>query len=139
MNNIYKQLETIIEYGIRSNPLPYKNGNSIRIGKVVIRHSNKHGYIVYDCELNKPIETAHSLRGALAIAKLCDKQKNLSSIKTLDKKYSKYYNDSIFYRSSLKNANDDFRKNVIQDRLEIAEDQMMAVVKSLEDIIFDNK
>jgi hypothetical protein len=139
MSNIYKQLETIIEHGIRSNPLPYKNGNSIRIGKLVVRYSNKHGYIVYDCELNKPIETAHSLRGALAIAKLCNKEKNLNSIKQLDKKYSKYYNDSIFYRASLKNTGDDFKKNVIQDRLEIAEDQMMAVAQSLEDIIFDNK
>lgn len=139
MSNIYKQLENIIEYGIRSNPLPYKTGNSIRIGKIAVRHSSRHGYMVYDCELNRPIEVAQSLRGALAIAKTCDRPATLKDIKTLDRRYSKHYNDSVFYRSSLKNATDAFRKSVIQDRLDLAEDAMTAVAKSLEDIIFDNK
>lgn len=139
MNNIYKQLETIIEYGIRSNPLPYKTGNSIRIGKIAVRHSNRHGYMVYDCELNQPIEVAQSLRGALAIAKASGKPTIVKDIKQLDRKYSKHYNDSVFYRASLKNTTDDFRKSVMQDRLDLAEDTMTAVAKSLEDIIFDNK
>lgn len=139
MNDIYKQLENIIEHGIRSTPLPYKAGNSIRIGKIAVRHSNRHGYMIYDCELNKPLEIAHSLRGALAIAKTCDKPIKLKNIKNLDRKYSKHYNDSIFYRASLKTTTDDFKKSIIRDRLELAEDTMTAVAQSLEDIIFDNK
>lgn len=139
MSNIVKQLESIIEYGIRSNPLPYKTGNSIRIGKIAIRHSQKHGYMIYDCECNRSVEVVSSLRGALAIAKSCADPLTIKTIKYLDRKYSKHYNDSVFYRASLNNTTDIFRKSVIQDRLELAEDTMTSIAKSLEDIIFDNK
>jgi hypothetical protein len=65
--------------------------------------------------------------------------KDISKIKCLDRKYSKYYNDSIFYKASLKNANDQTRKIVIEDRLDIAEDEMYSISQSLESIIFDFK
>jgi hypothetical protein len=138
MNNIYKQLETIIEHGIRNNPLPFKKGNSIRVGKIVVRQ-NSNNYVVFDIENNKSIGTALTLRGALALAKSCKKYNELSMIKTLDRKYFKNYNDCIFYKSTLVNTKDSFKKSVVKDRLEIAQDEMLAMAKSLEDIIFDNK
>jgi len=139
MNNNYKHLESIIYNGIKRNPLPIKRGNSIRIGKIIIRESNTKGYILFDSELNKQIDIAESLRGALAISKLYLNNKDYKSIKPLDMKYIKHYNDAIFYKSSIKNTTDEFRKNVIEQRLEIAEETMNVVSKSLEDIIFDNK
>lgn len=139
MNNVYKQLESIIEHGIRNNPLPFKKGNSIRVGKIAIRHSQSNGYVIIDCETNKSLTTALTLRGALALAKSYNKVTELKKIKFLDNKYYKNYNDCIFYKSSIANTSNQIRKAIIQDRLELAEDEMMAVAKSLEDIIFDNK
>jgi hypothetical protein len=139
MNKVYKQLETIIYNGIKKTPLPFKKGNSIRIGKIVIRESKTQGYIIFDCENSMQVDIASSLRGAIAMSKLYLMNKDISKIKCLDRKYSKYYNDSIFYKASLKNANDQTRKIVIEDRLDIAEDEMYSISQSLESIIFDFK
>lgn len=139
MSNIYKTLDSIIEHGIRNNPLPYKKGNSIRIGKIAIRHSNSKGYAIFDCENNKSIGNTLTLRGALALAKSWKRTQDFLTIKNLDRKYYKNYNDCIFYKAALSSKADEFRKSILQDRLEIAQDEMQAVAKSLEDIIFDNK
>lgn len=139
MNKIYNQLETIIYNGIKKTPLPYKKGNSIRIGKVIIRESKTKGYILFDCEQNAQIDVADSLRGALAISKLYINNKTFKDIKQLDRRYSKYYNDSIFYRASIKKTTNEFRKSLLEDRLDIAEATMNTLSMSLEDIIFDNK
>jgi hypothetical protein len=139
MNNVYKQLEAIIYNGIKKTPLPFKKGNSIRIGKIVIRESKTQGYIIFDCENGLQIDVASSLRGAIAMSKLYLMNQDITKIKYLDRKYSKYYNDSIFYKASLKNASNESRKIVIEDRLDIAEDEMYSISQSLESIIFDNK
>lgn len=139
MNNIYKQLETIIEHGIKNNPLPFKKGNSIRVGKIAVRQNRNNNYVVVDIENNKSVGTVLTLRGALALAKSYKKYNELAIIKTLDRKYFKNYNDCIFYKATLAITKDDFKKSIVKDRLEIAEDEMLAMAKSLEDIIFDNK
>lgn len=139
MNKVYNQLETIIYNGIKKTPLPIKKGNSIRIGKIAIRESKTLGYILFDCEQHAQIDVADSLRGALAITKLYLKNKDFKEIKSLDRRYSKYYNDSIFYRASLKKTTSDSRKMLLENKLEIAEDTMYMLSRSLEDIIFDNK
>lgn len=139
MSNVYKQLESIIYNGIKKTPLPYKKGNSIRIGKVVIRESKRQGYILFDVDQGVQIDIADTLRGALAIAKLYLSNKDYKNIKYLDQKYSKHYNDSIFYKATLSKTDNQSRKIVIEDRLEIAEAAMDVASQSLEDIIFDNK
>lgn len=139
MNNIYKHLESVIYNGIKKNPLPIKKGNSIRIGKIIIRESNVRGYILFDSELNKQIDIADSLRGAIAMTKLYLSQKDFKSIKQLDRKYSKYYNDSIFYKASIKRTHSKTKRVILRNQLEVAQITMETVSKSLEDIIFDNK
>lgn len=137
--NAYNQLQSIIENGIKNNPLPYRKGNSIRIGKIAIRESESHGYIIFDCELQQKVDIVGSLRGAIAVSKQYMQKQDYNYVKFLDKKYLKFLNDSIFYRATLAKTKDPMRKNVARDRLDIAEDEMLAVAKSLEDIIFDNK
>lgn len=137
--NVYKQLETIITYGVKDNPLPYKKGNSIRIGKLVIRESKTQGYIIFDCENNKQVDVVSSLRGALAMSILYMKDRDYKTVKVLDQKYFKHYNDAVFYKETIKKTSSESRKMLLEDRLDIAQCTIDSVSKSLEDIIFDNK
>jgi hypothetical protein len=137
--NAYKQLQSIIDNGIKNNPLPYRKGNSIRIGKIVIRESSTQGYIIFDSELSQKVAIAGSLRGAIAVAKKYMQNQDYQQAKFLDMRYVKYLNDSVFYKETVAKSKDPVRKFIAQDRLDIAEDEMLATSKSLEDIIFDNK
>lgn len=137
--NAYKQLQSIIDNGIKNNPLPYRKGNSIRIGKIVIRESKAQGYIIFDSDLSEKIAIAGSLRGAIAVAKKYLQNQDYQHAQFLDMRYVKYLNDSVFYKETLSKSKDPVRKLVAQDRLDIAEDEILAISKSLEDIIFDNK
>ena len=60
----FNQLQSIIENGIKNNPLPIKKGNSIRIGKIAIRQSRA-GYLIFDVEDKMKIDQMLSLRGAI--------------------------------------------------------------------------
>ena len=84
------ELEAIINKGFEDYPFPYVKGNSIRIGKIVIR-SSRHGYLVYDTECNKQVVQTFSKASAIAIAKNLAQNKNITDRvmdidKTLEKK-----------------------------------------------------
>ena len=134
----FSQLQNIIEKGIKNNPLPIKKGNSIRIGKIAIRQSRL-GYLIFDVEYKRQIEVMESLRGAIAVSRLYMKNKDYSHVKNLDKQYNKHYMDSMFFRNTLDKTNDDFKKDITETRLEIAETAMYDVANTLERIIFDLK
>ena len=134
----FSQLQSIIEKGIKNNPLPIKKGNSIRIGKTAIRAS-RCGYLVFDVEEKVQVEQLLSLRGALAYTRLYNKDKDIKHVKSLDKQYNKFYNDAQFYQKTVDTTKEISRKLVAETRLEIAYDDLQQITKSLERIIFDNK
>lgn len=134
----FNQLQSIIENGIKNNPLPIKKGNSIRIGKIEIRQSRA-GYLIFDVEDKMKIDQMLSLRGAIAAGRLYMKNKDYSHVKHLDKQYNKHYMDTMFFKHTIKKSKDDFKKDIVETRLEIAEDAMYDVATNLERIIFDNK
>lgn len=138
MKNIAKTLEDIITKGLNAAPLPYKKGNSIRIGSLAIRHSKDNGYMIFDCSNQKPVVTTFSRVAALAIAKHYSDVKKQDEILRLDDRLQKFYNDSVFYRHTLENTSDKFKKNVTLDRLEVAEAEVQTAQAILEDIIFDS-
>tara|TARA_B100000214_G_C23955040_1_gene622368 strand:+ start:1569 stop:1985 length:417 start_codon:yes stop_codon:yes gene_type:complete len=100
--------------------IPYKKGNSIRIGKYVIRE-NKTGFLIYDCEINKKVNNTHSKSAALALVKGWqegnDKQ---SEILRLDRILRKYEIDSEFYKHTIKTTKDDVKRLTTETRLDIA-------------------
>jgi hypothetical protein len=136
MKQIADQLQDIIEKGIRNNPMPYRKGNSIRIGKVIVRESKSHGHIIFDAEKNKQIATAYSLTASLAIAKLHLSDKPIKSIQELDRKLVKHSNDCLFYKHILNSTTDQSRKDIVYDRYYVAKDIIDSVKYSLENIIF---
>jgi hypothetical protein len=134
--NLSKQLAYIIDTGTRTNPLPMRKGNSIRIGKVAVRLSKK-GYILFDCVDSEQICLANSKVGALAIAKLYNADRDITKAQDQDKIYEKHDNDCIFYEYGIKNAKDIFKKDLAHVRLGVSEANRDKAYRFLEAIIFD--
>ena len=100
--------------------IPYKKGNSIRIGKYVIRE-NKTGFLIYDCEINKKVNNTHSKSAALALVKGWQEGNNKQSeILRLDRILRKYEIDSEFYKHTIKTTKDDVKRLTTETRLDIA-------------------
>lgn len=136
MNNLAVELNKLIDSGSRKYPIPYKKGNSIRMGKIVIR-AGKSGYILFDCEINLQICTTFSKYGALAAAKKYLKGEDLSFVLMLDEKYQKHKNDAEFYKHSIKNSNNEQKKEVVESRLDLSEAYKESAAYDLETIIFE--
>lgn len=120
-NSLINELETIINKGFDGIHFPYVKGNSVRIGKMIIRKS-KHGYLVYDTEKNKQVDQTFSKASAVALAKTLAHNKDYSiDIMNLDKKIEKHFMDSIYFANSYKKTADDFKKEVLLTRLDIAQ------------------
>tara|TARA_B100001287_G_C22569510_1_gene475529 strand:+ start:144 stop:560 length:417 start_codon:yes stop_codon:yes gene_type:complete len=100
--------------------IPHKKGNSIRIGKYVIRE-NRTGFLIYDCEINKKVNSTHSKSAALALVKGWQEgKKNQSEILRLDQIVRKNEVDSTFYKHTIKTTKDDVKKLTTETRLDIA-------------------
>ena len=123
--NLSKQLEEIIDRGTRKNPLPIKKGNSIRIGKVIIRYSRHKGYIIFDSENSRQIHLAHS-----------NEDKDFYCIKNADEVYAKHDNDCIVYESMMEKATTPLKKDLFEIRLGVSEEKREKARIELEGIIF---
>lgn len=139
MKNIAKTLEDIVRVELHNTPLPYKKGNSIRIGSVAIRHSKKHGYIVFDCLKQKQLTVTFSRTAALALAKFSNNDEQHKKIIDLDNRLSKFYNDGVFYQNIITQTQDEIKRCVAEDRLDIAKAQLETTQNTLEDIIFNTQ
>ena len=118
--------------------IPYKKGNSIRIGHYIIR-KNKTGYLVYDCVDNKKVDHFWSKSAALAYVKLdLDGKKLHTEIKRLDKTLEKNQIDAMFYKNTIKKASEEIRKSSARVRLDIAEENAYNAKYRLIGLIFDN-
>lgn len=135
-DQIVKDLDEIFSIGLESYPLPFKKGNSIRIKNYAIRKSSK-GYMIFDCESNNTVAITNFKTTAIAIAKSLSEGKNIVNTALMyDKDLMKYYNDAIFYKKIIKTTNDQFRKEIVETRLEIAIDHTRSLKDKLDDFIF---
>ncbi len=136
--NALEQLETLLDDPYYMGKIPYKKGNSIRIGHYIIR-KNKTGYLVYDCIDNKKVDHFWSKSAALAYVKLDLDGKSLhTEIKRLDKTLEKNQIDAMFYKNTIEKASEEIRKSSARVRLEIAEENAYNAKYRLIGLIFDN-
>lgn len=138
MTNLAEELKHIITQGARKYPMPFKKGNSIFIGNIVIRPSKQNGYFLFDTKQGEQITTTYSKYGALAVAKLYIENKDIYNALHHDKSLQKYDNDCMFYKHILKNSNDEFKKDTVEVRLEISQMHYEQSIAQLEQIIFKN-
>ena len=133
---IIKDLQEIIEANLDPSMFPYKKGNSIRIGKIVIRESRA-GYLVYDIESNSQIAKTFCKTAAVAIAKSITKNRsNVQRVLELDKLIEKYYNDCVFYKYTINKTKDDFKREITINRYEIAKSMTSDAKRRLDSFIF---
>tara|TARA_Y200000002_G_scaffold104791_1_gene85438 strand:- start:882 stop:1304 length:423 start_codon:yes stop_codon:yes gene_type:complete len=116
--------------------IPHQKGNSIRIGKYVIRE-NKSGFLIYDCEINKKLNSTHSKSAALALVKgWQENRKNQSEVLRLDQIVRKYENDSTFYKHTMKITKDATKRLTTETRLDIATTEIYNAKSQLMSMLF---
>lgn len=138
MNNksIINDLREIIEDNLDPSMFPYQKGNSIRIGKIVIR-KNKQGYLLYDITTGDRIAKTFCKTAAVAIAKTLTKGKDVKTeVLYLDKVIEKHYNDCIFYKNTLVKSKDFTKKDIIMIRYDIAKQSTETARERLDKYIF---
>jgi hypothetical protein len=111
--------------------------NSIRIGKVIITPKSD-GYRVYDLTNKKNIGKTYSKRAALALAKQAAKNTTcaVNEILSIDRHVEKYDNDCCFYRHSILNSKDEFKRETIEIRYDDALYRRSVYVDKLDRFIF---
>tara|TARA_B110000977_G_scaffold122081_1_gene156936 strand:+ start:67 stop:486 length:420 start_codon:yes stop_codon:yes gene_type:complete len=135
-NTLVNDLRTLLEDNLDPIMFPYQKGNSIRIGKIIVRNSKK-GFLIFDCQENKQIAITFCKTAALALAKSVAKgTMNIDRVMQLDSTIEKNFNDAIFFSNTLKNSKDDIKKDVILTRLEIAKSRTAQAKSALDLIIF---
>ena len=132
---ILKDLQDIIEDNLDPSMFPYQKGNSIRIGRFVIRQSRA-GYLVYDIESNRQIAKTFCKTAAVALAKNQHKGRDTSRVLDLDKTIQKHYNDCVFYRHTIKKTKDEIKKEITTVRYEIAKSITSDAKQRLDSYIF---
>lgn len=136
ISDLARELERIIEEGLDRSHIPYVKGNSIRIKHLVIRKSAA-GWLIYDTKTNKQLNRYFSKAAALAAAKcLAAGNDQSQKINYLDRMIEKNYNDSLFYRNSIKKSKTNLKKEIVLNRLEIAIAATESARGSLDRIIF---
>lgn len=131
-----KDLEELLNGELDPTLFPYQKGNSIRIGKFVVRTSES-SYKIFDCEQNRMIAETFSKSAAVAIAKTLAKGKIANeTILYIDKEIQKWYNDCMFYKHTIKKTKDLFKKEVVRVRYDIARDKTNHARRELDKYIY---
>jgi hypothetical protein len=116
---IITQLKELVD-SVDVTAFPYQKGNSIRIAHIVVRKSN-HGYLIYDCKENKRIAETYSKTAAVAWARAVIKDTgNLQEIKKLDDIIAKNHTDSLFYKNTIENTENEIKRETAEFRLDIS-------------------
>lgn len=139
-NKLSKELDSLLNSSIDMSSFPYVKGNSIRIGKYVVRTNRKGYYKVFSCEDNKLLTETFSKRAALALAKTLATRENHSvtceKIIQLDKEIQKWYNDCVFYKNTIIKTKDDIKRDIISTRYDIAKQKTNTVKDQLDKYIY---
>lgn len=133
------EIKSLIDFGAKKYPIPYKAGNAIRLGPVVLRRRKDNTYILFDSIEQTPISTTYSKHGALALAKLYASKQNINPATELDRQYQKHDTDAMFYQHNYKVTVNDNKKELMENRLDLSLASLSSVVTRLEQIIFSER
>lgn len=116
-----RELEHLINKKIDTSYFPYVKGKSIRIKHIIVRETKAGFFLVFDTKEQKELGKMFCKTSAVALAKNIALGRNqLKTIKDLDKEISKYYNDAVFYKHTMRVTKDDTRYEVAAVRYDIA-------------------
>ena len=93
--------------------------------------------MIYDCEINKKLNSTHSKSAALALVKgWQENRKNQSEVLRLDQIVRKYENDSTFYKHTMKITKDATKRLTTETRLDIATTEIYNAKSQLMSMLF---
>lgn len=135
---IVEELERILNENIDTIMFPYQKGNSIRIGKMIVRRHSNGNYKVFDCKDNTLIATLFCKASAVALAKNFAKGNTSCRDKIVetDRRIEKNYNDSLFYKNTMDKTTDDVRYEIAEMRYDISVARTSEYKESLDAYIF---
>jgi hypothetical protein len=135
LSQAVNDLEHLVESFVPRYIIPSVQGKNIRVGKTIIRRSQKLGYVIVDTKANTTVANAFSKPGAIAIAKAYNENQPYDQFEKLDQNLAKHYNDTLFYSNILENTKDELTKCVMLDRLELSQEQLDCAYTRLEKFI----
>lgn len=134
---VIRDLEDLLDVSIDPTYFPYKKGNSIRVGRYVVRENRRGFFRIFDCERNSQIAETFCKTSALALAKsLASGVDQRTRILNLDRELQKWYNDCVFYKYNIRVTKDFDRKDILEMRYDIARRKTVDAKQQLERIIF---
>jgi hypothetical protein len=136
-NKLLGSLEELINSKIEDLSIPHIKGKSIRIKSLIVRHSKKAGWLIYDTKSNTQVAKMFCKTSAIALAKIiADKQtQRKTEVLDLDKIIQKHYNDCVFYKHTMNVSKDSTRYENACNRYDISIDIARKAQKDLEQII----
>jgi len=135
LNSAANQLKDLIDQILPKYTLPYKEGKAIHIGKTIVRHSKRHGFVIIDAESNSIVEFANTKHGAIAIAKAHNVGHAYNNLQQRDQRAAKHLNDAVHYQHIINTTNDEDKKFILETRLELAQDMLERENRVLESYI----
>ena len=133
---VARELEYLINKNLDTSLFPYVKGKSIRIGHIVVRET-RFGFLVFDTTENKEVAKMFCKTSAVALAKsIATGRNNLKTIKDLDQRIQKNYNDAVFHKHTMRVTKDDTRYSVAQVRYDIAAARTQAAKEELDRYIY---
>lgn len=127
----------INEASLDETLFPIQRGNNIQIKNYRI-YAFKNKYVIKTIDTKERVAETFCKASALAIAKNLARNKNfnISQIVYLDKKIEKHFFDSLFYKNSINNTKDSFKRDIIETRLDIAIQETAQAKNNLDRFIF---
>jgi hypothetical protein len=132
-----EELKLIVNRNIYDYLIPEQQGNTIRIGYMIIRYSKSSGYLIFDSRKQTQVANTYSKYAALAFSKSYMLGTDTYKVLMLDKKIEKNETDIIFFQNTIDNSQDDIRKSIANDRKVNCEVMADSAKQQLEILLFD--
>ena len=137
IKNIVSDLESLLNIKLDPTLFPYVKGNSVRIGRYVVRSNKKGFHKVYDSQDNILIAETFCKSSAVALAKTLAKgNSSQQCIIDIDKRIQKWYNDCVFYKHTMNVTKDELKRDIVSVRYDIAKHKTSTARKELDKYIY---
>lgn len=131
------ELKSIVNRNIHDYLIPDQQGNTIRIGFMIIRYSKSAGYLVFDSKKQTQVANTYSKYAALAFCKRYMLGKDTRKVLLLDKRIEKNETDIMFFQNTIDKSQSDIRKSIATDRKVNCEVLSDTAKRQLEFLLFD--
>lgn len=137
-SQLAKLIEEIVNDGVIK--LPFTKGGDIYVNHTMVQQSRR-GYVVFDTKLKKKVCETFSKTAAVAVAKLNTHEQgndnSINDVLRIDERIGKWYMDCLFYKNTINTTQNEIKREVTQNRYDIAYDKVCHLKEDLETYLYD--